>query len=192
MTRRFSPISYDDASAELKAIYDDIKREMGLSFVPAWFRCQGGVPRLLAANWAKLQSTLLRGDVPRLLKELIIYNVARERSCRYCTFVHRHMAESELRQSELHGAFTIAENLEDSKLPSSYKTAIRVISRLAEDPLATSDGDIEELREEGFSDGEIQELLAQADLALVLTTVAEISGIDVDRELMDAVYDAPN
>lgn len=192
MNARLEPIEYEDANPRLRALYDTIMARTGLSFVPRWFRYQGAVPDLLEANWAKVEATLLSGTLPRLLKELIIYNVAREQRCTYCSFMHEKMADLAAPAAELGGAFRVADGLDSSALPSSYKTAIRVVTRLALAPLETRDEDIEELRDEGFSNGEIQELVAQADLALVFITVAEIFGLEIDSELMSAFHDAPS
>ena len=184
INNRFQHVEYEDASDELKAIYDDIIKTTGIPYVRNWFKCQGGNPLLLNANWQKMKMTMLTGQIPMLLKQMILYTVAKERGCKYCTFVHKTIADNLSSQLSDEDGFKVTNNLDSAFIPSSYKTATRIVSRCALDPTSTTDEDFEELRDEGFSDSEIQELMAQADLANMLNTIADISGIEIDHQLL--------
>jgi alkylhydroperoxidase family enzyme len=81
----------------------------------------------------------------------------------------------------------LTEHLESDYVPAAYKTAIRIVTASALSPQSTTDEDFEALREEGFSETEISELMALADLTNMLNTIADISGIKIDNELMEAV-----
>lgn len=180
----FQPIEYEQASDEIKAVYDDIMQMMNLPFVLNWFKCQASNPTLLHGNWQKVKSTMLSGQIPMLLKQLIYYNVSKERGCKYCTFVHGTTADSLSHLLNDDSNFKVTTNLESSYIPSSYKVALEVVTRCALDPLSTTPDDFEALRDEGFSDHEIQELMAQADLIVMLNTIADISGAEIDSELL--------
>ncbi len=67
---RFKMVDYENASAQVKDIYDDTKKTLQLPFVLNWFKCQGDNATFLAGNWAKLKSTLMQGEVPNVLKQL--------------------------------------------------------------------------------------------------------------------------
>ncbi len=183
-SNRYQIVEYEAADDELKAIYDDTMKTMGTPYVLNWFKCQGGSPILLNANWQKMKMTLLTGQIPMLLKQMILYKVSKERGCKYCTFVHGMAADSLSNQLCDEDNFKVSDDLESAFIPSSYKTATRIVSRCALDPTSTTDEDFEELRDEGFSDSEIQELMAQADLINMLNTIADISGIEIDRQLL--------
>ncbi|MBL4654244.1 MAG: carboxymuconolactone decarboxylase family protein [Bacteroidia bacterium] len=181
---RFKIIEYEQAGPELKEIYDETMQLMGTPFVINWFKCQGSNIELLKGNWEKVKTTLLQTNIPMLLKQLILYKVSKERGCKYCTFLHQATADKlglELCQDN---NFKITEDLEGDFIPASYKTALRIVSKCALDPLSTTDEDFEDLRNEGFTDLEIQELMAQADLINMLNTIADISGIDFDKEML--------
>ena len=51
---------------------------------------------------------------------------------------------------------------------------------------AISDEDFDKLKNAGFNLDEIQELMAQADLVNMLNTIADVSGIKIDNELLEA------
>lgn len=182
--KRFEFVSYEDASLEVREIYDDIMKTMGMPFVINWFKCQGGNPNLLRGNWAKVKYTLCSGQVPMLLKQLILFKVSRERGCKYCTFLHKTTSDSLGKELCTDEGWAVSENLDSAHVPSSFKVGVEVVSRLALDPLATTDDDFELLRDEGFSELEIQELMAQADLINMLNTIADISGIEIDAEFL--------
>ena len=80
----------------------------------------------------------------------------------------------------------ITDDLDADYIPSAYKTAIRIVTDLAIAPRMATEEDYEELYDEGFSNLEIQELLALADLTNMVNTLADISGIQIDNELMEA------
>ena len=48
-------VSYEEASPEVQAIYDDTKKTLQLPFVLNWFKCQGNNATLLKGNWGKLK-----------------------------------------------------------------------------------------------------------------------------------------
>ena len=183
--KRFSIVEYDEASDSVKAIYDETMKEMSIPFVLNWFKCQGNNPTLLRGNWEKLRASLLLGDVPFVLKQLIIYNISQKKGCNYCAHAHGLMADSMSKTLTDEEGFQLTENMGSDYIPSSYKTAIQIVTEAALDPGATSDEDFEELRDEGFSEQEIQELMGLADLTNMLNTIADISGIKIDNELME-------
>ncbi|MEM6842098.1 MAG: carboxymuconolactone decarboxylase family protein [Bacteroidota bacterium] len=184
-SKRLSIVEYDEASESVRKIYDETMQEMGIPFVLNWFKCQGNNATLLRGNWEKLRSSLLMGDVPFILKQLIIYNISKKKGCSYCAHAHGLMADSMSETLNEDPNFKVTENMGSEYIPSSYKTAIRIVTEAALRPASTTDEDFEELRDEGFSEKEIQELMGLADLTNMLNTIADISGIKIDNELME-------
>lgn len=181
---RFPLISYDAATPEVQAIYDDTMRTLQLPFVLNWFKCQGRNATLLRGNWTKLKSTLLQGDVPNVLKQLIIFNVSQERGCDYCAQAHAIFANSMSHHISTEPGFK-ATNLDSPLIPESFKVAIRLTTKAALHPQVFSNDDFAALQAVGFSEPEIIELLAQADLVNMLNTIADLSDIRLDQELVE-------
>lgn len=182
---RFNLVSYEDASPEVRAIYDETMQDMGIPFVLNWFKCQGSNATLLRGNWEKLRATMLRGNIPFLLKQLIIHNISSLKGCEYCTHAHGVMANSLAPTLISDSEIRITENLDSDLIPNSYRVAINIVTRCALNPGLTTDDDFAELEEEGYTPEEIQELMALADLTNMVNTIAEISGIKIDNELVE-------
>lgn len=182
---RYRMISYEQASPEVKEIYDDTKKTLQLPFVLNWFKCQGDNEVLLKGNWSKLKNTLMEGQVPNVLKQLIIYNVSKERGCNYCSHAHGIFADSMSTMISAEDGFKATQNLNSPSMPVSYKTAIQVVTKAALEHAEISDEDFSKLEDAGFSSREIQELMAQADLVNMLNTIADVSGIKIDNELLE-------
>lgn len=182
---RFKMVSYDAASPEVRDIYDDTKKTLQLPFVLNWFKCQGDNALLLQGNWSKLKNTLMEGQVPNVLKQLIIYNVSKERGCNYCSHAHGIFADSMSSMISEEEGFQATQSLNSPTMPVSYKTAVQVVTKAALNHSDISDEDFQKLEEAGFTPKEIQELMAQADLVNMLNTIADVSGIKIDNELLE-------
>lgn len=185
---RFKLVPYEAASPEVQALYDETMKTLQLPFVLNWFKCQGNNATLLEGNWVKLKTTLLQGKVPNILKQLIIYNVSQERGCDYCAHAHGIFANSMSSLLSADPDFKVTDDLDSPVLPDSYKTAIKIVTKAAIDTNELMDEDFERLADAGFTDEEIQELMAQADLVNMLNTIATISGIKVDNELLETEF----
>ena len=183
---RFKIVQYEDATKEVQSIYDDTKKTLQIPFVLNWFKCQGSNATLLAGNWAKLKATLLEGEVPNVLKQLIMYNASKEKGCKYCAEAHGIFADSMSKMISDNENFRVTENLDSPLIPESYRTAIKIVTKAALHPSQVTDADFEKLTSVGFDDQEIQELMAQADLVNMLNTMADVSQIKIDNELIEA------
>lgn len=182
---RYKMISYEQASPQVREIYDDTKKTLQLPFVLNWFKCQGDNEVLLKGNWSKLKNTLMEGQVPNVLKQLIIYNVSKQRGCNYCSHAHGIFADSMSSMISEEDGFRATQSLNSPSMPVSYKTAIQVVTKAALDHSKISEEDFSELENAGFTSREIQELMAQADLVNMLNTIADVSGIKIDNELLE-------
>lgn len=185
---RFRTLEYTEASPEVKAVYDETMQVLQLPFVLNWFKCQGSNATLLRGNWAKLKATLIEGEVPNILKQLIIYNVSKLRGCSYCAKAHGIFANSMSKLISDEEGFKVTENMDSDALPASYKAALQIVTKAALTSDEITEDDFVKLSDEGFTEAEIQELMAQADLVNMLNTIATISGIKVDNELLEAEF----
>jgi AhpD family alkylhydroperoxidase len=182
---RFKLVELEEASPEVRAIYEEAMKAMGLPFVLNWFKCQGNNAILLRGNWEKLRTSMLMGNVPFILKQLIIYNISKNKGCNYCAHAHGLIADSLSEALGCEPQVKLTANLDADFIPSSYKVAIKTVTKCALMPQTTTEQDFEDLRDEGFNETEIQELMALADLTNMLNTIADISGIKIDNELME-------
>ncbi len=77
-------ISEEEATGRVKEIYDEIKAQMGIDFVPNLYRVMASKPGYLEANWNKVKTVMVEpGKLDRLTKEIIAVAVSAVSGCQY-------------------------------------------------------------------------------------------------------------
>lgn len=88
MPTTVKPVEYDDASAEVKAVYDDIMAVKGIDFVPNFWKAIAHHPPLLRRTWESLKEVMAPGALDPLTKEMIAVAVSATTGCEYCIRSH--------------------------------------------------------------------------------------------------------
>lgn len=82
-------ISEDEATGKVKDIYEDIKSQLWIDFVPNLYKVMASIPNYLDANWNKVKTVMVEeGKLDRLTKEIIAVAVSAVLGCRYWLSVH--------------------------------------------------------------------------------------------------------
>ncbi len=77
-------ISEEEATGRVKEIYEEIKSQLGISFVPNLYRVMAAKPGYLEANWNKVKAVMVQpGKLDRLTKEIIAVTVSAVLGCEY-------------------------------------------------------------------------------------------------------------
>ncbi len=77
-------IAEDEATGRVKALYDEIKSELGIDFVPNLYRAMASNPDYLEANWRKVKAIMFAsGKLDRMTKEIIAVAVSAVNACGY-------------------------------------------------------------------------------------------------------------
>ncbi len=182
---RYQLVEYEQAEPDVQAIYDEVNDALGVEDPPNWVKCMGSNPKVLRGNWEKTKAVLLEGDIPHLLKELIIYVISTRRGAEYCAAAHAHSALSLDDSLTIEDLNSLAAGEAYEGMPSSFKAAIDVCERVALDPGGVSDEDFALLRDAGFNAEEIAEVLAQADLAVMFNTITSSLGLEIDAQYLN-------
>lgn len=82
------PIEYEDASDEVRAVYDDIKQTRGLDWVNNFWKVLAHDPVLLKSTWENIKQVMGPGALDPLVKEMIYIAVSATNGCEYCTYSH--------------------------------------------------------------------------------------------------------
>ena len=90
--KRSTQVEYEDASSEVRAVYDEIMDTMGSPTVLNFLKALGHNPHALRAVWSMLRETVIEGEIPALLKQLILFKVSITAGNEYCTSLHGHGA----------------------------------------------------------------------------------------------------
>jgi AhpD family alkylhydroperoxidase len=88
------PIEYDEASAEVRAIYDDIMSTRKIDWINNFWKVLAHHPPTLRRLWANVKEVMQPGALDPLSKELIYIAVSITNNCRYCIASHTAAARS--------------------------------------------------------------------------------------------------
>lgn len=182
MLQRYTLVEYEDADSNVKEIYNDVKQTLQSTRLPNWIKAMGTNENILRANWEKTKGTLIKGELPYLLKELIIFVISVKRSSQYCSQFHAHMALRQDKTLTFQDLLNLVEGKEYESMPASYKVAIDVAVDAAMSPNTVTDEDFQKLIDHGFTRGEIQEIFAQADLAVMFNTISSAACLPIEPE----------
>ena len=89
-----NPIEYADASAEVRAVYDDIMQTRQTDWVNNFWKVLAHHPPTLRRMWANLKEVMAPGALDPLTKELIYVAVSVTNNCQYCIASHSASARS--------------------------------------------------------------------------------------------------
>jgi AhpD family alkylhydroperoxidase len=96
-------IEYEEASAEVRAVYDDIMRTRKTDSVNNFWKCLATQPDLLRRTWDSIKHVMSAGALDPLTKELIYLAVSATNQCSYCMASHSAGARAKGMTDEMFG-----------------------------------------------------------------------------------------
>ena len=94
MTARREPIEYADASAQVRAVYDDIMATRNTDWVNNFWKVLAHDPPTLRRIWSNIKQVMGPGAIDPLTKEMLYLAVSASNGCRYCIASHGAAARS--------------------------------------------------------------------------------------------------
>jgi AhpD family alkylhydroperoxidase len=82
------PIEYAEASAAVRAVYDDIMRTRKIDWINNFWKVLAHDPATLKRTWESLKQVMAPGAIDALTKEMIYLAVSVTNGCEYCTASH--------------------------------------------------------------------------------------------------------
>ena len=74
----------EEATGTVKELYDEIKAELGIDFVPNLYRAMAANPSYLEANWRRVKAIMSTpGKLDPLTKEIVAVAVSAVNACDY-------------------------------------------------------------------------------------------------------------
>jgi AhpD family alkylhydroperoxidase len=83
-----SPIEYREASPEVRAVFDDIKRTRNVDDVNNFWKYLARDPATLKRTWESIKEIMTPGALDVLTKEMIYLAVSVTNGCAYCIASH--------------------------------------------------------------------------------------------------------
>jgi AhpD family alkylhydroperoxidase len=81
-------IEYEDASPEVRAVYDDIMETRKLRWIADFWKVIAQDPATLKRTWESMKQTMGPGEIDPIAKELIFVAVSIANGCEYCSVAH--------------------------------------------------------------------------------------------------------
>jgi AhpD family alkylhydroperoxidase len=122
----FGLIDYQDASPEVKAVYDDILTTRKTDYINNFWRAIAHDPILLKRTWESLKAIMAPGAIDPLTKELLYIAVSVTNNCHYCIASHTASAFSKGMTPEMFKELqqVIGMANETNKLVTGYQVAV--------------------------------------------------------------------
>jgi AhpD family alkylhydroperoxidase len=112
MSPNREPIEYSAASAEVRAVYEDIMAVRGTDWINNFWKVLAHDPATLKRVWEDVKQVMAPGALDPLTKELVYVAVSVTNGCRYCIASHRAAARrrgmTEIQFSELLAVVALA------------------------------------------------------------------------------------
>lgn len=159
-------------TGERKLVLDQIQGAFGAT--PAMFRAVANSTAALKSMWGSF-GALGGGVIPAKLGEQIAVAVADSNDCEYCLAAHTALG----RKAGATAAEMAAAQQGESTDPQTA-AALRFALKLVKDRAQLNDADVQALREVGFDDGQVVEILAHVALNLFTNYVNVAFAVPVD------------
>lgn len=119
-------IEYRDASAEVRAVYDDIMATRQTDYINNFWKALAHDPATLRRTWQSIKEIMKPGALDAVTKEMIYLAVSATNQCGYCIASHtaaaRKAGMTEAQLAELMAVVGMAN--ETNRLASGYQVEI--------------------------------------------------------------------
>ncbi|KAB2919001.1 MAG: carboxymuconolactone decarboxylase family protein [Hyphomicrobiaceae bacterium] len=120
------PIEYADASPQVRAVFDDIKKTRNVADVNNFWKYLAHDPSTLKRTWESIREVMAPGALDPLVKEMIYVAVSVTNGCGYCIASHtasaRRAGMTEAMFGELMAVVGMAN--ETNRLVNGYRVPI--------------------------------------------------------------------
>ncbi len=161
-----------NTNAERKALLDEIHGAFGAT--PNMFRAVANSPAALQSMWGSF-GALGGGTLGAKLGEQIAVAVADRNACSYCLAAHTVLGQKAGASAEEMAAAQLGES-SDPKTQAALHFALKVVGQRGQ----VSSADVQALRDAGFGDEAVVEILAHVALNLFTNYVNVAFAVPVD------------
>jgi AhpD family alkylhydroperoxidase len=119
-------IEYADASPQVRAVYDDIKRTRNVADVNNFWKYLARDPALLKRTWQSVKEVMAPGALDPLVKEMIYVAVSVTNGCGYCIASHTAGARKAGMSEEMFGELMAVVGManETNRLANGFRVPI--------------------------------------------------------------------
>jgi uncharacterized peroxidase-related enzyme len=170
-------IEESKATGRLAELYEQVKVETGLPFVPDMFRLLSTKPELLKAILAGYNGIFNHGELHRETRELVAAWTSRMNQCPYCVGTHSFFLQVYGGSEELANA--IANSTDPDDLPVDERTheLLRLVTKVTTAPYKITDREWQRTLDAGYDTGELLEAVFCAALFNFICRLVDSTGL---------------
>lgn len=164
----------------IASVFGEIERDLGFGIVPNVFCAMANQLAVLCASWDLFRAVVLKGELPRTLKEMVGIVVSAANQSEYALKVHMHSLGVQgvsfaVLQSLAGGASSA------TGLGPSANAILTYAHKAAHfGPLAISDEDVDAVLDEGVTPEDLNEVVAAIDLFRYVNGFTDLNRVPVD------------
>jgi len=169
---RINTVNKETANEEQQVLFDAIQAK--LSMVPNFLKILANSPAALRA-FLGLHGIAGEGNLNPQTRERIALAIAQQNSCEYCVSAHTAIG----RKSGLNNAEIEANRLgtsQDAKAIVAVKFAKSLLEHMGE----VTTAEIAEVRQAGYGDAEIVEIITHVAMNIFTNIIGKASQVDID------------
>jgi AhpD family alkylhydroperoxidase len=119
-------IEYRDASAEVRAVFDDIKRTRRVDDVNNFWKYLARDPATIGRTWESVKEVMAPGALDAVTKEMIYLAVSVTNGCAYCIASHTAAARKAGMSEKMFGELLAVVGManETNRLANGYRVPI--------------------------------------------------------------------
>ena len=119
-------IEYEEASAEVRAVYDDIMATRRTDWINNFWKALANDPPALRRTWESVKEVMAPGALDPLTKELIYLAVSTSNGCAYCISSHAAAAMKQGMTPEMLGELMAIVGManETNSLANGYRVPV--------------------------------------------------------------------
>lgn len=169
---RINVVDRTSATEEQAELFTVIQNKLGM--VPNFLKVLANSPAALRA-FLGLHTIAGEGVLDPKTRERIALAVAQENGCQYCVSAHTAIG----RKAGLDTA-EIAANRSGTSHDVRAGAALRFVGTLIENRGQVTNSELEELREAGYDDAEIVEIITHVGLNVLTNLIGTVSRVEID------------
>ena len=176
---RINPINQENANPKALEILAAVNKALGI--VPNMVSTMAQSPAVANA-YIGFSHALAQGSLSAKIRERIALTVAQENSCGYCLAAHTFLGKKAgLTEDEVVNARRGTSD--EPKVAAALAFAAKVVEQRGQ----ITDADVAAVRQAGFTDGEIAEIIANVVLNIFTNYFNVAAGVEIDFPLAPAL-----
>ena len=179
MSRISTPASIADAPPAARPLLEAVKAQLGVT--PNVFLVAANSPAALE-SYVGMLGALAKGKLPAPTHERIALAVAEANGCDYCLSAHTYLGKNVAKLDEAEMIANRAGKSNDSKADAAVRFARKVMETRGH----VSDADVRAVRDAGYDDGQIVEIVQHVALNTWTNYVNSVAKTAIDFPLVSA------